>query len=101
MAERMAINAPIQGTATADIIKIGMKNADDKIKELGFSDKAELVLQVHDELIYEVEENIKDIIIEELSFVFKNVIPVEFLEDKNSVPLEVSVAVGKRWGDLK
>lgn len=101
MAERMAINAPIQGTATADIIKIGMKKAEETLSRNNLLDKADLILQVHDELIYEV----KDEYCKEVSSVIKksleNIIPKEFLGDKEDVPLVVSVSIGKNWGDLK
>lgn len=101
MAERMAINAPIQGTATADIIKIGMKKVDNLIKEKNLSKYVRIILQVHDELIYEIKEDkvkeIGEMIINEL----KNVIPKEFLENLNEVPLEVSFNFGKNWGELK
>ncbi len=101
MAERMAINAPIQGTATADVIKIGMKNVYDELVKEGIVDSARLVLQVHDELVFEVKKGLesqaKKIIEESL----KNVIPQEFIKDMQSVPLEVSCGQGASWGDLK
>ena len=101
MAERMAINAPIQGTATADIIKIGMKLAHRELEEKGLLNKVHMVLQVHDELVYEIE---KDSLKEACGIIenaMKNAIPAEFLLNIESVPLEVSVGVGKTWGDLK
>lgn len=99
MAERMAINAPIQGTA-ADIIKKSMVDIDEEISQLP-KGVCNLVLQVHDELIYEVEikslDKIKDIIIDKM----KNVIPQRFFEHTISVPLDVSFSNGKNWGELK
>ena len=101
MAERMATNAPIQGTATADIIKIGMKRANDALIEAHLKDDAWLVLQIHDELIYEVKkEKIKEVV-EIIEKAMVGVIPREFVEDRESVPLAVSVSYGSRWGDLK
>jgi len=101
MAERMAVNAPIQGTATADIIKIGMQKAEEALLKNKLLDKANIILQVHDELIYEV----KDEYCEEVSRVIKNaledIIPSSFLDDREDVPLVVSVSIGKKWGDLK
>lgn len=100
MNERMAINAPIQGTA-ADVIKIGMIEAQRSIKEKGLEDCAHLVLQVHDELIYEVKkedvQEVKDIVINAMQMS----IPIEFLGVKKQVPLIVSFAVGDNWGLLK
>lgn len=101
MAERMATNAPIQGTATADIIKIGMKNAYDDLEKAGILDKVRLVLQVHDELVYEVDVQVKDQAIDIVENAMKNAIPQEFLKNLDSVPLEVSYGVGASWGVLK
>jgi len=101
MAERMATNAPIQGTATADIIKIGMKKADDALRKAGLSKDVKLVLQIHDELVYEIKEDkIKEanLIIEKA---MKDVIPEEFLKGMEKVPLLVSSSYGKTWGDIK
>lgn len=101
MAERMATNAPIQGTATADIIKIGMKKADDAIKKAKIKDETRLVLQVHDELIYEVKEDSVQQAISIIKKAMEEVIPEEFLNGINNVPLVVSCCFGKTWGDLK
>lgn len=92
-AERQAGNAPLQGTA-ADIIKIAMKKTDDAIKNAGLSENTHLILQVHDELIYEVKEADE----ERAAKVIKEAMEmaVDF-----SVPLIVNVSIGKRWGELK
>jgi DNA polymerase-1 len=99
-AERQAGNAPLQGTA-ADCIKIAIRDADQALRNERLIEKAHLVLQVHDELVYEV----KDSVVREVSVlvenVMKNVLPREFLKGKRPVPLEVHVATGKNWGELK
>jgi DNA polymerase I len=101
MAERMAINAPIQGTATADIIKIGMKNVDQALKEAGFSSKVFMLLQVHDELVFEIEKSAVDEATKIIENAMKNAIPSSFVKGMESVPLEVSCGVGATWGELK
>ncbi|HEV7424540.1 MAG TPA: DNA polymerase, partial [Candidatus Paceibacterota bacterium] len=58
MAERTAINAPIQGTATADIIKLAIRYVEEDLKSAGLLDKVHLVLQIHDELVYEIDESV-------------------------------------------
>lgn len=100
-AERMAINAPIQGTATADIIKLGMKKAEDSLIDNNLLDKANIILQVHDELIYEVMEGYENEVANIIKSSLENIIPPDFLVGKESVPLVVSVSIGKTWGDLK
>lgn len=101
MAERMAINAPIQGTATADIIKIGMKKVDDVLSIHNLKNDVKLVLQVHDELVYEIKKDKQHEVISIIEDSLKNVIPDQFVEGMNTVPLLVSVSVGLTWGDLK
>jgi DNA polymerase-1 len=101
MAERMATNAPIQGTATADIIKIGMKKADDALRKAGLIKEVRLVLQVHDELVYEIKKEKVNEAVKIIEDAMKNAIPDEFLEEKEKVPLLVSVVLGKNWGELK
>jgi DNA polymerase-1 len=101
MAERMATNAPIQGTATADIIKIGMKKADDALRKADIIKEVRLVLQVHDELVYEIKKEKLSEASKIIENAMKNVIPDEFLKSKEKVPLLVSVSSGRTWGDLK
>lgn len=101
MAERMATNAPIQGTATADIVKLAMVHIDKALDEMGLKDNARLVLQVHDELIYEIKdsmiEKVLPVIKDKMEHVFEN----SFLQIKPEVPLAVSSDIGKTWLELK
>jgi len=99
-AERQAGNAPLQGTA-ADCIKIAIRDADQALRNERLLDKAHLVLQVHDELVYEVDNDVVPQVSVLVENVMKNVLPREFLKGKRPVPLEVHVATGKNWGELK
>lgn len=92
-AERMAMNAPLQGTA-ADLIKIAMKKADEKLRSAKLIDKVHLVLQVHDELMYEVEEGVLEEAREIIMDAMENA--VEF-----PVPLVVNAASGHSWAQAK
>ena len=86
-AERNAVNAPIQGSA-ADIIKIAMINIHNKMKSENW--KSKMLLQVHDELVFDVHndelEKIQPMIKHEMENAFK-------LE----VPLVVDLGMGKNW----
>ncbi len=88
--ERMAINTPLQGTA-ADIIKVAMIHIQNRIEELGLSTK--MIMQVHDELVFEVPE-------EEL----QNAIPMIQNEMETvmelSVQLKVSIHSGRNWAEV-
>ncbi|MDD5318843.1 MAG: DNA polymerase [Candidatus Pacebacteria bacterium] len=96
-AERMAINAPIQGTE-ADIVKLAMIETDKYLVKAGYEDRARLLLQVHDELVYEIEEDL----IKELSGKIKEIMSnIMSLKDTKSVPIVVNVAVGKNWGEME
>lgn len=87
MAERNAINSPIQGTA-ADIIKMAMINIHRAIKAKGL--KSEMILQVHDELVFDVPENELEILIELVKERMENSVRL-------NVPLLVEVGSGKNW----
>jgi DNA polymerase-1 len=89
MAERMALNAPIQGSA-ADIIKIAMLRVDRALREEGR--RTRLLLQVHDELVLEVaageREQVDELVRREMAGAWEM-----------SVPLEVSVGSGRTWDE--
>ena len=92
-AERQAINAPIQGTA-ADIIKLAMIELNKMI--INDELKIKILLQVHDELIFEIIGSQKDTTVEKIKYVMENT----HLEFKNfKVPLIVDYGVGNNWGD--
>ena len=99
MAERMAGNAPLQGTA-ADIIKIALKLADTDLREAGIHAKTHLLLQIHDELIYEVEESVLGKAEAAIKKAMESVLSRSFLKKKTDVPLSVNVAAGSRWGEI-
>lgn len=91
LGERLAMNAPIQGTA-ADIIKLAMVNVYNKLESLNL--KSKLILQVHDELIINVVEGEMEVVKKLLKEEMENTI-------KLSVPLEVDVNIGEDWYNLK
>jgi DNA polymerase I len=95
-AERMAINAPIQGTQS-DIIKLAMVEADKLIDVKGWKNDVRLVMQVHDELVYEIVEDSAERIAMELRKAMEKVAPVEKL---SHVPILAEASIGKNWGDM-
>ncbi len=96
-AERMAVNAPIQGTQ-ADIIKLAMIEADSLIESRGWRADAKLLLQVHDELVYEISEAKAHEIVPLIRAVMEDVIDKDQLE---GVPIIAEASVGPNWGELK
>ncbi|GAA3534833.1 DNA polymerase I [Aeromicrobium panaciterrae] len=87
MAERMALNAPIQGSA-ADVIKVAMLNVERALDEAGLASR--MLLQVHDELVFEVAPG-------ELEQV-EQVVRAQMASAADmSVPLDVSVGIGRTW----
>ncbi len=97
MAERMAINAPIQGTS-ADIVKIAMKRIDKYIVENKLEKDVFLILQVHDELVYEIKDGIAEKIVPEIKKIMESVIDPK---DVYGIRCVANSAIGKNWGDLK
>jgi DNA polymerase-1 len=91
LGERLAMNAPIQGSA-ADVIKLAMVNVYNKIKECKL--KSTLILQVHDELILNVYKDEIEVVRELIKTEMENVLNL-------SVPLEVDVNEGNTWYDAK
>ncbi|MEG1233379.1 MAG: DNA polymerase I [Acinetobacter sp.] len=86
-AERAAINAPLQGSA-ADIIKIAMIEVDKMLPK----DQAKMLLQVHDELVFEVDADLADELAPKLADIMQSVV-------KLSVPLIVEVGKGNNWDE--
>ncbi len=96
-AERMAINAPIQGTQ-ADLIKRAMVEVDRSLRESGDRDDAHLLLQVHDELVYEVRSER----VAELAARIKDVMEQAFPKElSNGVPIIADAKTGPNWGDMQ
>ena len=91
MGERMALNTPIQGTA-ADILKMAMVKLHNILKEKSL--KTKMLLQVHDELIFDVPEDeleeVKEIVRDTMENIYKL-----------DVPLKVEINYGKDWYEAK
>ncbi|MFH1032090.1 MAG: DNA polymerase I [Chloroflexota bacterium] len=90
-AERMAINMPVQGTS-ADIIKVAMINLHQEMEKRLL--KSKMLLQVHDELLFEVPENEMEIMRALATEIMCNAV-------KLSVPLKVDTRSGRNWDELK
>ncbi len=95
-AERQAVNMPIQGTQ-ADMIKLAMVRIDDLIgRKYGDPDQApmKLLSQVHDELVFEVRQDL-------VAAAVREIVPLMTGVCELAVPVAVNVSAGKRWGDMK
>ncbi len=88
-AERSAINTRIQGSA-ADVVKEAMLQIDRWAETSGGVD---LLLQVHDELLFEVDENLSESYAQTIQSIMERAVPL-------SLPLRVSVEIGRSWGDF-
>ena len=89
--ERMAVNMPIQGSS-ADIIKIAMIKIDHEIRSLNLLSK--MIIQVHDELIFEVHQNELNDLQEIITKIMPNSLNLK-------VPLTIDINIAKSWGELK
>ncbi|OHB18818.1 MAG: hypothetical protein A2854_03070 [Parcubacteria group bacterium RIFCSPHIGHO2_01_FULL_56_18] len=96
-AERFAVNAPIQGTQ-ADIIKLAMVRADELIEKKGWRDDVLLILQVHDELVYEVPEKMAQEVAQTIREVMESVAPITEL---SGVPILAEAAIGRDWDTME
>jgi DNA polymerase-1 len=86
-AERNAINAPVQGSA-ADMIKIAMIHIDREFTEKNIRSK--MILQVHDELVFDVLKEEKEVVQEIVTRLMRQALPL-------SVPVETETGFGKNW----
>ena len=89
--ERMAINAPVQGTA-ADIIKIAMNRLHAEMKQRKL--KSKMLLQVHDELLFEVPRSELDIMADIVCSIMEGAMEL-------TVPLKVEMKAGANWGEMQ
>ncbi|HRY37053.1 MAG TPA: DNA polymerase I [Candidatus Magasanikbacteria bacterium] len=94
-AERMSINHPVQGTA-ADLMKMAMIAVEKKLKEWPKEkqNKVKMILQVHDELVFELSEDIKEELEQTIKEAMEKVCVLR-------VPIKVDVNFGKSWGEMK
>jgi len=96
-AERMAINAPIQGTA-ADCMRIAMLHVHQYISKLPNPDSVRMLLQVHDELVFEIKEDVVGVIVPKLVSIMEGVLSVE---QAHGVPLIAEAKIGKNWNAME
>ena len=96
-AERMAINAPIQGTE-GDILRIAMIEVQEYIEKNKLEKDVRMLLQVHDELVFEVKKSKCKEVIPKLQEIMQNVFGKH---DTKEVPILVDVKVGDNWRELK
>jgi DNA polymerase I len=96
-AERMAINAPIQGTQ-ADIVKLAMSEIDREITKAKAENDVRLLLQIHDELIYEIKESE----VEKWSKRVKEIME-HIMDNKDTfgVPIVANASAGENWGNMR
>ncbi len=100
MAERTATNAPLQGTA-ADIIKLAIRYAEEDLEKAGLLDKVHLVLQIHDELVYEIDENVLEKADKIIKKAMEAVLERSYLHYKTDIPLLVHSGFGDNFGEVK
>jgi DNA polymerase-1 len=96
-AERMAVNAPMQGTQ-ADIIKRAMVEIDELIEKRGMRAEAKLLMQVHDELVFEVSAKRAEEIAREFRDIMEGIADPALL---SGVPIIAEIAIGKNWGSTE
>jgi DNA polymerase I len=96
-AERMAINAPIQGTQ-ADLIKLSMTAISEFLKKEKVLDKVKIILQIHDEVIYEMKEEMVSKYADKIKKIMESVVTAEQV---GGVPIISECSVGKNWGEMK
>jgi len=95
-AERMAINAPIQGTG-ADCMRVAMRQISEYIEGLKKSDDVRMLLQVHDELVFEIKDSEVKKVVPELVRIMEAALAGK---DDYGVPLKAEVKVGENWNDM-
>ncbi len=95
-AERMAINAPIQGTQ-ADIIKLAMVRITEMLEKEGAVEDAHLMLQVHDELVFEIKDERVEELTKRIKSIMEEVLPES---ETNGVPVIAEGKTGQNWAEM-
>lgn len=95
-AERMAINAPIQGTE-GDIVRIAMNKVYYHFKEKKMLDEVRMLLQVHDELVFEIKTELVEKVLPEITSRMTDIVSEK---DSHGVPISVEVKVGPNWEEM-
>ncbi len=96
-AERMAINAPIQGTE-GDLLRLAILALDQYISENKLNDDVRMLLQVHDELVFEIKEGQVDALVPELARIMSSVLNEK---DTKDVPVSVEAKLGDNWTEME
>jgi DNA polymerase I-like protein with 3'-5' exonuclease and polymerase domains/5'-3' exonuclease len=96
-AERMAINAPVQGTA-ADIIRIAMVRIHEYLAKRKLRESVRMLLQVHDELVFEIETSLLKKEVPELKRIMESVFTSE---ETKGVPIVAEAKVGENWDEME
>ena len=92
-AERMAINHPVQGTE-ADLIKLAMIKIDEYLRKHKLTDTVRMLLQVHDELVFEIRADTVEKMIQPIREIMETV-------RRFDVPITVDAKIGKNWADME
>lgn len=96
-AERMAINAPIQGTS-ADLIKLAMVEIAEWIKKDGLGEEIHMLLQVHDELVFEIKEASVEKCSKRIKEIMENTLSDK---ERKGIPFKAEGKRGSNWGDMQ
>jgi DNA polymerase I len=96
-AERMAINAPIQGTE-ADIVKIAMIRIADYIRTKKLDDTVHILMQVHDEIVLEAKEGTAEKIVADIKKIMEDIISPK---DIHGITIATEAKIGDNWGEME
>ncbi|HEU5114870.1 MAG TPA: DNA polymerase, partial [Candidatus Paceibacterota bacterium] len=96
-AERMAINAPIQGTE-ADIVKLAMIRIDEYIKEKKLENDLRILMQVHDEIVLEAKSGVIEKVTPDIKKIMENIIPPKEIQ---GVVCVADAKAGSNWGEME
>ncbi len=97
MTERMAVNAPMQGTE-ADFIKLAMVKIDEFLVKEKLDEKVRLMLQVHDELVYEADEKLVREIDPKIKNIMETLVPKT---ETKGIVMKADASVGENWKEMK